>query len=290
MSPVHFINGNFVDSKKALIPVDDLGVLRGFGVFDYLRTYDQKPFLLNWHLERFLNSAKYAGLKVPYKKKEIKEIINKLIKKNNFQPCINQRHKESFEYAFRIILTGGESQDSKISKKPSFFILSERPHILPTCVYKKGAKIFTLNYQRECPEAKTINYFVPLRIWKNIKSRGGIEVLYHFRGRVSECSTSNFFIVKNQEVIIPKSNILKGITRKVVLKIIKGKIKYKERDVLLKEIFEADEAFLSSTDKEIVPVVKIDNFKIGKNGRVGKITKSISLLFQNFIKSQENKN
>ncbi len=275
---IHFVNESFVNLENAFVRVDDLGILRGFGVFDYLRTYNQKPFLLDDHIDRFLNSAKYAGLSVPYKKDEIIEIINKLIKKNN------SIKKRNIEYAFRIVLTGGESEDSKISKKPSFFILTEEPHIPPSNIYKNGAKIFLLNYQRECPEVKTTNYFVPLRIWKDVKEKGGFEVLYHFQGKVTECSTSNFFIVKNQKVITPKSNILKGITRKIVLDIINGKIGYKEEDFSLKQVFEADEAFLTSTDKEIVPVVKIDNLKIGKYGRVGKITQKISSLFQDFIR------
>ncbi len=99
---IYYINGNFVKKENAFIHVNDIGLLRGYAVFDYLKTYFGKPFRINDHLERLKNSASFIGLKLPKTPEEIKQICLELLKKNNFS-----------ESNIRIVITGGVGIDSK---------------------------------------------------------------------------------------------------------------------------------------------------------------------------------
>jgi len=267
---IYFLNGKFVNKNKAKIKVNDLGLLRGYGVFDYLRTYNRIPFHLNEHLVRFFDSAKRFNLKIPYSKEEIKNILFKLIKKNKG------------ELTFRIILTGGESSDGKISKKPNFFIIVEKPLSYPAIFYQKGIKVITLNYLRDFPEIKSLNYALALSYWQKVLKEKAQEILYLFKNRIYEASTSNFFIIKNGVIFSPKENVFEGVTKKVVIQLAKKYgFKIKEKKLFLDEILRADEIFITATSKEIMPVVKIDNHLINKE-KVGEITKKLIEIFKEY--------
>ena len=136
---------------------------------------------------------------------------------------------------------------------------------------------------RQFMSYKTTNYIQAVLLQKERKEAGALEILYSFGGRVLECSTSNFFIVKNGRLITPKDDILLGITRKVTIDLARPSIKIEERPLGIEETFAADEAFLTSSFKEIVPVVAIDGKKIG-GGKVGPITKKLMGSFHRFAK------
>ncbi len=270
-----YLNEKIIPYNKACIKPTDIGLLRGYGVFEFLRTYYGKPFLLSKHLKRLVCSAKYLGLKVPKTQPQIEEIIKELIKKNRVEEC-----------AIRIILTGGESKDSKTFQSSTFCILIEDICNYPKRIYEKGIKLATVDYKREIPEAKTLNYIVGIRELKRAKEQKAFEPLYVFDNSVLECATSNFFIFKNNVLITPKKDILLGVTRNLIIKLAGKKFKIEERELLKKELDNASEAFITATSKEIIPVVKIDNKKIG-DGRVGKNTKILMEIFQDFIKKFE---
>jgi len=282
---IYYLNGKFVEKSKAFIRVNDLGLLRGYGIFDYLKTYNRKPFHLDDHLWRFFVSAASLNLKPPFSPKKLKEIIFELIKKNkNFPPKADPPQAEK-ELSFRLVLTGGETDNGRTSKKPTFFIIVEPPHYYPKEVFEKGIKLITLNYRREFPGIKTINYLWAISQWGNaLKEKAG-EILYVHQGKVLEATTSNFFMVKNGVLFTPQNDILPGITKKVVIGLAKkNKIKVQEKNLSLKEVLRADECFITATDKEIMPVVKIDNRLIGK-GKVGSQTKRLMELFKNLLKN-----
>ncbi|MFA5084159.1 MAG: aminotransferase class IV [Candidatus Paceibacterota bacterium] len=271
----YYLNGKIVEKNKAVIPINDLGLLRAYGVFDYLKTYNRRPFHPEDHVNRFFRSASHFNLKMPVSKKELRRIILELIARN----------KSLKELSFRMVLTGGETEDAKTSKKPTFFIVVGEAHSYPESVFEKGIKLATLNYGREFPEIKTINYLFAVSQWKNILEKKASEILYVSEGKVLEASTSNFFMVKNKTLFTPKNNILGGVTRKLVIELArKNGIKVAEKEISLSEVLKADECFITATDKEITPVVKIDD-KIISNGRVGPITKKLLGLFRDSVKS-----
>jgi branched-subunit amino acid aminotransferase/4-amino-4-deoxychorismate lyase len=239
--------------------------MRGFGVFDFLRTYNGKPFLLAQHLQRLRNSAKLLGLVVPLSDTEIEGIISELI-----------RRSEMMEVNIRIILTGGQAVSGMLfdNDKLTFIVLIEEIHPLPTSVYSDGAKLITQEYKRPLFTAKHLDYMMTVSLQPKIKAAGAIEVLYIWEGQALEASTSNLFIIKNDVISTPKDDVLIGMTRNFILDIARPHYVIKESSITLEEVLSADEVFITATNKEIVPIVQIGDTVIDK-GRVGVITQDL---------------
>lgn len=255
---------------------DDLGVLRGYGVFDVLKTVNGKIFLFDKHFERLSSSAKHLGIKLPIGKNEIENIIKKLIARNKIKTA-----------SIRIVLTGGRSNDAMHfnSKTPTFYILVSEFKPLAGTLYKKGIKLGLVGHQRDIGEIKTTNYIVAVKnINKRQKKEKFFEILYISNGAILEAATSNFFAFIGNTLVTPKDGILKGITRNIVIELTKKEFVVKERELKLDELKAASEAFIAATNKDIVPVVKIDDFKIG-DGKPGKNTKRLMQIFAEFVKN-----
>ncbi|MFH0891930.1 MAG: aminotransferase class IV [Candidatus Falkowbacteria bacterium] len=269
-----FINEKITAEDKAAVNIKDLGVLRGYGVFDFLRTYNGKPFLLKEHLARLRNSAKTVGLRVPAPDPEISRKINALLKKNG--------HREA---AIKIIVTGGRSKDGLTHENhPTTIITTREIPPLSRDIYEKGIKLITCEYQRNNPGAKTIDYITMLKLQKRKRKEKAFEILYVDKGYILEGATSNFFLFAGDKLITPKNNVLIGTTRNFILKAARKRFGVEERDVKTGEIKRATEAFITSTTREILPVVKIDNIMIG-NGRVGDNTKALMEIFKNYAEN-----
>lgn len=267
-----FLNNKILPISQAAIHPSDLGLLRGYAVFDYLRTYNKKPFLIKEHFQRFQRSARALKLKVPVSQKQTETIVRKLIIKNKIK-----------EASIRLVLTGGQTCDgiSYNYDKPTFFILVSEFHVRPSSIYRNGGKLITLKYQRDFPKTKTTNYITTVKNLSRMKKAGAIEMLYTPCGQILEATRSNFFIFKKDKLITPKDNILSGVTRNHVFKLAKKNFKIEERLVQLKELATATEAFTTSSSAEIIPIVRIDNKRIN-NGRVGENTKCLMQLFREY--------
>lgn len=268
-----YFNNKIILESKAGLSLHDLGALRGFAVFDVLRTYNGKPFMLKEHFARFKNSAAVLNLKASISADEFEAIISQLLKKNNFKDAV-----------VRGVLTGGVTSDGINGEtKPTFFILLEPLPALNKNLYKNGIKLITYNNLREFAQAKTTNYILAVLLQKQLKKEKAFEVLYVWQDKILECSTSNFFIFKGDTLITPKDNILIGITRNVVMRLAKEKFKIEERDIAREELASATEAFITATNKEIIPVVRFDDSAIS-DGRVGQNTQWLMNYFSQFIK------
>jgi branched-subunit amino acid aminotransferase/4-amino-4-deoxychorismate lyase len=265
MGMVSYLNGTFIDAGDLTISPYDLGLLRGYAVFDIMRTQNGKPFLFSGHWKRLYNSAKQFGLKLPVTEKEFAAVVETLLRLNRFQ-----------ESMIKTVVTGGPSADGfSPAGKETFFIIVENLKTLPQDVYLRGAKVITLEHPRECPSVKSTNYMTAMKHSRERMKRGAIEILYTCGGKALEGSVSNLFIVKKGGLITPKEGILLGITRNFVIKLAgKLKLQIEERAIPLKELLKADEAFMTSSTRNIVPVVMVDRTRIGP-GKVGPVTKAI---------------
>lgn len=272
MTSTYFINGKFLKNDQAVINVKDLGILRGYGIFDYLRTYNGIPFHLEDHLDRLYQSAKYIDLKIPWSRKQLTDWINKTLKKNNFP-----------ESAIRIILTGGPTKDTMSEVgDPTIIIIVDPAAIFPDKIYANGVCLKTFPLTRYFPEAKTISYIPAVIIHKRAQKDGYYDGIYLDKdNNILEAANSNlFFFIKNK-LITPKKNILFGITRKVIINLLKNDFKVSERPVNLTELPQIKECFLCVSSKGIVPVVKIDKVKIG-SGQIGNNTRKIMEIYNNY--------
>jgi D-amino acid aminotransferase len=258
-----YFNGKIIAFNNAGLQLDDLGIIRGFGVFDFLRTYHGNPFLLKEHLARLHHSAERLKLKIPIADTRIQEIIEELIKKNQLP-----------EANIRLVITGGPSDDGISVITPTFYILTTTAHPIEPRLYKTGITLMTHEYLRLVPEIKSLNYMTAVLLQEEKKKRGAYEILYIWKNKILEAATSNFFIVKDNTLITPKQNILIGITRNFVLKLAHKALAIEERDISLAELAQAQECFITASNKEILPVVKIDTHSIG-NGKVGPCTQNL---------------
>jgi len=266
------LNGKILPVRDAMVNVYDIGLLRGYGIYEGITTYHGKPFRLADHLARFHLSARALDLVVPFSDTEIEKQLMSLGEKNGFGRT-----------NFRIILTGGNTLSGieYDSARPTFYILAEEYKSLPDKLYTSGASLITHEHQRALPQYKTINYITAVQVQKERKAKGAIEVLYVADGKVLEAATSNIFIVKDGVVITPKNNVLAGITRKVAMELAQKKYKVVEKEVAVVELFSADEVFLTASYKEIVPIVAIDTKKIA-DAKVGGVTQVLMKDFQEY--------
>lgn len=268
-----YLNGSIVSEKLASINIYDLGFLRGHAVFDFLRTYNRKPFLLNEHINRFQNSAKLMNIEYPISHEETAKIISKIVEVNNIT-----------ESTIRCVLTGGISENGMWqTHKPTFLIVTKELKPVPAETYK-GVKLITDRYCRHNPEAKTVDYSNLVKKQKRIEKEKAFSLLYLNNSCVLEVAISNFFIIKNGIVITPKENILKGITRNLLINLISSGYKVEEREILTEELECIDEAFITGTTQGVVPVINIDGRIVG-NGNVGIKTKEIMNIFSKFVES-----
>lgn len=253
-----YFNGTITPVHETTMGINDLGFLRGYGMFDYFRTYNGKPFQWDMYWERYERSAKMLNIPSPITKEKAFGVVMELIKKSGLPDC-----------AIRFVLTGGYASDSISVTKPNLLIISEDPHPLDKSEYETGISVMTYEFVRDIPEVKSTDYKHLIIMRDIIKAAGASDVLFHKDGEVSELSRSNLFIFKGDTLITPDKNVLNGITRQTLLQLAKPHFKVEERSVLLEEVLTADEVFTSSTTKRVLPITKIDGKMIG-NGGLGK--------------------
>lgn len=276
MTNFHYLAGRWVSGEDLKISVFDLSVVRGFGIFDFLRTYHNKPFRLDDHIDRFFYSAKSLGLKIPQTKEKIEIIVYDGIKKNNFS-----------ETNIKLILTGGVSADSITPGKPSFIVMFTKAIACPRVNYENGVKVITIREKRTIPLVKSLNYMSAIMATQRAKNEKAEEAIYVDEGgRIYEATRCNFFAVINKKLVTAKKDILFGITRKVVLELAQQlNIPSFERDLFLNEMPDFEEAFITASNKEVMPVVRIDDRLIGK-GKIGVTTKKIMEAFKKLTRGK----
>lgn len=252
-----FAQDQIILSADASIHPMDIGLIRGYGIFDFFRTSNYTPLFLSDYLDRFINSAQKTYLPLHFSKAELESIILELIEKNNLE-----------NGGIRMLLSGGVSQNHFSPTDGSLFIFNEDLDFPSKEKYENGIKLLPIEHVRYIADIKTTNYAFPVwhsRIWK---SEGAEDVLYHMNGYISESSRSNIFIVKDGKIATPDKDVLHGITRKRVLELEEN---VAIRPIGYEELLGADEAFITSTTKKILPVSQIGNQKIGQ-GVVGEKT------------------
>lgn len=249
-----FVNNRIVPAAEAAVLSNDLGLFRAYGVFDYFRTHDGEPLLMQEYLQRFRRSAAQLHLDLRLEDEALKSIIRELI-------YLNKKP----ESGVRLLLTGGYSENMFKPGEPNLLIRIEPSVLPPENAYTKGVKLLSNEHLREMAGVKTTNYLNAIRLWPEVEAAGATELLYHWDGEWLECSRSNFFVVVGGVLMTPPSSkVLPGITRGRIIALARqAGIKVEERSLPLNIIQQAEEAFISGTTKRVMPVVRIDQQQIG---------------------------
>lgn len=274
MKSIHFLNGKFVHENKLLISPRDLGYSRGYAVFDFLVTYKQRPFMLEKHIDRLFNSARAISLNLPWSKEEMSEWVLKTLE-------MNKTIKD--EKVIRITVSGGSSFTLSPVSAPTIIITVDPNVPCSADDYKKGVTTLLVEFDRHLPFAKTNNYIEAVCIFSKIHQNID-EVIYYSNDVVHEGTRSNVFAVIEGSLVTPKANILEGVTRWVLLDIVKLPISIKEADFSVESLYRASEVFITATGKGIMPVTKINNYLVG-DGKVGPVTKEVMYQYHTFVNS-----
>jgi len=268
----YFIDGNYLSAEQAAIPADDLAVLRGYGVFDFLRTYGGKPFYLKDHLRRLRQSARQIQLQCPWSLEQLEQIVMETLERNQLE-----------EANIRIVLTGGSSVDSITpADKPRLLVMVTPLWRAPQWWQHQGVKVISVPAARYLPTAKTINYIPAIMALRRAAEQGAIEAIYcDADGYLQEGTTSNFFLFFGDTMATPSRNVLEGITRRVVTEIAGPLFAVEQREIRKTDLDRASEALLTSSNKEVVPIVRWDGRTIG-NGKPGKRTARVIQAFRQY--------
>jgi branched-chain amino acid aminotransferase len=270
-----YVDGLWLHPNEATISLNDLAVLRGYSAFESLRTYNRQPFHLQEHLLRLFHSAELIELSFPWTREELSEIIHEVIERNAYKHA-----------SIRILVTGGLTEDGILPlDQPSLAVLITPLGERDWRLFDRGYKLITTRLQRETPEAKTTSYVAAIRALKAAARKHANDALFvNEQDHVLEATRSNFFIFREDTLVTPREGVLLGVTRNAVLELAKGLYPIEERPILLEELPLAKEAFVTSSSKEITPVIQIDDIVIG-SGKPGLHTWELELRFVGMINS-----
>lgn len=267
MEPSCFLNGAIVPLNEAKIGVLDLALLRGFGIYEGLATHGGEPFRFHDHFARFQSSAQALDLTIPFSEEETLNAMREVARKN----------APTGRGIVRLLLTGGRADGGikHVAGREMLYLIAEPMTPYPSEWYTQGAKMITHEHRRAFPEYKTIDYTAAVLLQPLLAKSGAAEALYVSGDEVLECTGSNVFAVKDGTLITPKDGILFGITRKVTIELAKeAALTVEERTLSLTELLSANEAFITSSFKDIVPVTSINGQVIGA-GKPGPITQDL---------------
>jgi branched-chain amino acid aminotransferase len=277
-----WIDGAPVDAAQARVPVYDRGFLYGDSVYEVLRTFEGRMFELEPHLDRMEHSAAELQMKLPPRetiRRAIEETLRAAGEKNAY---------------IRIMVTRGAGEialDPAAADGPRLIVIVKEVTPPPASAYQEGVEVAIVGRSRSSPAApgqtvdpsvKSGNYLVSVLAVAEARRRGAYEaILCDGVGRITEGGSSNFFIVSGGRVQTPplSAGLLEGITRSVVMQLCRGAgVAVDEVPLWPADMKHADEAFITSSVRGIVPVARVDGDAIGA-GRPGPITTKVMALY-----------
>jgi branched-chain amino acid aminotransferase len=273
--PIYYINGRFVRASQATIPIHDLSFLRGYALFDSLRTYHRKPFLLREHVQRLYYAVKYAGLNPPMSALAYEKTVLRTIQKNKFNDAL-----------LRLYVTGGPSTSLLPKGKAGAIIMVDPLHAFPEWQYTKGIALMTSPFRRIYPEIKSTVYFAAVKESLLATKRGFTEVVFvDEQGALLEGTTySVFAVLPGPRLVTAKDQVLPGITAQTVIGVAKRlKIPVQRSPITSAMLRRSKEVFITSSNRELIPVVRIDRKRIGQ-GKPGEVTQQLHRAYREVVR------
>jgi branched-chain amino acid aminotransferase len=277
-----FIDGRVYDPEAAMVPVTDRGFLYGDSVYEVMRTAGGRPVDLDPHLDRLEHSAEALALHLPERAHIVAALEQTLAAAGNPESYV------------RVMVTRGSGQiglDIALADKPRLVVMVrplERP---PAAAYQRGIHLRMVHLdpavrRAVVPGIKTGNYLTNIMAMHEARSAGADDALIvDFDGRVSEGSSFNVFVVRGDRVITPARHVglLAGITRERVIELARASgIAVSEGVLIPDDMREADEVFITSTIRGVLPVATVDGKPLGRPV-VGPITQRITQLYEDYL-------
>lgn len=280
------VNGRITGEGDAVISVFDHGFLYGEGIYETMRTYNGRPFLYERHVRRLRRSAELIRLTLPFSSESLATQIRDTLRAAAL----------AGEAYIRVLVTRGVGEltyDPQATPTPSIVIIV-KPHAEPNPdLYRDGVAAVIVEVVRNHPGSvnpliKSNNLMNSALAMQEALRRGASEgIMRNYRGELTECTTSNVFVVKDGIVLTPplSAGLLPGITREFLFEIAAAAgVPAREQTLYDNDLYMADEAFLTGTTRELMPITSVDDRTIG-SGRPGPITATLLEEFRRAARS-----
>lgn len=281
-----YMNGELVAKEQAVVSVYDHGLLYGDGVFEGIRVYGGRVFLLGEHIARLYESAKAIRLEIPLTPPDMLRAVEETVAAN----AIDDGY-------VRLVVTRGAGTlglDIRRTSHPQVIIIADTITLYPAELYDRGLELVTASTIRNHPSAlnpriKSLNYLNNILAKIEATDQDKVEALMlNHKGEVAECTGDNIFIVKHGVLKTPPpdAGILEGVTRNAVIRLARQDgLAVHETNLVRHDVYVADECFLTGTAAEIIPAVKVDGRVIG-DGSPGPVTRKLRDLFHRLTRGK----
>jgi branched-chain amino acid aminotransferase len=286
MAATVYVNGRISDDREAVVSVFDHGFLYGEGVYETVRTYNRHLFLFDRHVRRLRRSAAMIALDLAFSDEQLLAAVTATMAHASFDG----------EAYVRVLVTRGIGEltyDPQATPAPTLVIIVKPQDDPPAAAYRDGVGVVIVDIVRNHPgsvnpKIKSNNLLNNALAMQEALRRGAFEgVMRNFRGELTECTTANLFVVKDGIALTPPvdAGLLPGITREFIFEIgAANGIIVRESVLRDEDLYGADEAFLTSTTREAVPIVTVDGRTIG-SGRPGAVTLRLLDFFRRAARS-----
>ncbi len=273
--PTYWIDGRLVPATGAVLPLSDLAVSRGYAAFDALRTYGGVPLLLDQHLARLERTCELLFLKPPLSRAELRDAVRATVAANALPDCL-----------IRIYITGGDATGFIPENRERLLVLVDPLRAYPARHFEQGIALAASRLERTLPIAKSTSYLAG--VWETIQARrnGFDEVVFcDASGNLLEGTTFSVVVVVGNELVSPRESVLQGITVEHLLGLAPQHGFHITRTPISPAMLaKADEVFITSSTRELIPVSRIDDRRIG-NGRPGATTCRLHDLYRESVRA-----
>ncbi len=281
-----YIDGTYYDRDTAKVSVFDHGLLYGDGVFEGIRAYSRRIFRHEAHIDRLYASAQALALKIPLERAEMRAAVEETVRRN--------RRDDVY---IRLVVTRGVGElgiDPLSCPRPSVIIIVNDVRVYPRELYAGGIKVMTsatrqVSHEAVDPRIKSLNYLKNILAKIDAQQAGAHEaIMLNAEGFIAECTADNLFVTRGGQLLTPspQDGALGGITRGVILELAgEARIPAAESRLTRYDLYTADEAFVTGTGAELMPVTTADGRPIG-DGKPGPITQRLTEAFHALVRRE----
>ena len=278
MSKIVYLNSKFVKFRDAKIHIEDRGLQFSDSVYEVISFYNQQLVDFEFHIKRLKYSLKELKIKYIVNQDKLKKIFKKIINLNKLKNGI------IYMQITRGIQPRDHSYKNNLIPNLIIYVINKKFN-LPNKNFK-GEKAITykdLRWKRR--DIKTVSLLANVLAKNEAVRKNAYEAILIDKGKITEATASNVWIVKNNKLFTHPTNtdILKGVTRESIKRIIKtNKLQLNEKSFTIKQLYNADEVFITSSTNLVTPIIKIDS-KIINKGKIGNISLQLASLYANFF-------
>lgn len=281
-----YIDGQFYDRDSAKISVFDHGLLYGDGVFEGIRVYNRRVFRHRAHLDRLYDSARALALTVPLSIDEMRGVVEETVRRN--------RREDAY---IRLVVTRGSGElgiDPQSCPTPSVIVIVNDVRVYPRELYAGGIKVMTsatrqVSHEAIDPRIKSLNYLKNILAKIDAQQAGAHEaIMLNAEGFIAECTADNLFVIRDGRLLTPapQDGALGGITRGAVLELAaEARLPAAEARLTRYDLYTADEAFVTGTGAELMPVASADGRPVG-SGKPGPLTRQLTEAFHALVRTE----